>query len=723
MFVGWLMGAVVVIHCFALSAIVFSGPLLPFAAQGAGMMLFGGIAFCLLAALTSGYNGVLAVPQEVPATVLGVIGAGVVATMVGAPGEAHFMTVTMLLVVSGLITGVLFLMIGHFRLSNLFRFIPYPVAGGFFAGTGWVLSLAALSVMAGVNLQWETLPRIFDADMVWRWGPGAAYALVLAVIMRRMNSITVVMVSLVAAAGLYHLGLSLLDIPVADARARGLLLSGMPEGGLWPAFGLKDLEYVDWGVVAGQVPNLLSVTAVTLLCLLVYLNGLELATGVEVDLDREFRVAGIAGMAAAAGGSATGCHAFVYTLPCRLLGADTPWTGIVVAGVLCLTLFFGSGLLELIPTSMIGGLLLFIGLDLLENWIIRVRKRLHWTEYGLVVLICVTIAVFGFIEGVSVGMLATLALFAARLSRIGVVEEEFTGRDRHSTKIRSVPERTILWDRGERLRAYRLRGYIFFGSAHLLVDRLKEPLGSDVPPTCVLLDFAAVSTCDFSAVNQLCQFVRLADSAGAVVVVSTAPKQIERRLRDNLPAEIGVRFETDFDHGLERCEDVIVAAADQDLVDAGESLRQRLFDRTAHDMERYLEAHARFEDLLDRLEPWLEPREYEEGGALAVRGKVQDGLQFLVSGQASVHGADGARLYQYAPGDVIESWAAISRHRASATTIALSPCRTMLLTPAARELLMSNDYDLTLRLFSFLVDRPPPGGLFLIGDGDGRRQI
>ena len=40
--VGWLMGAVIVIHCIALAAIVFSGPMLPFAVQGAGMMLFGG---------------------------------------------------------------------------------------------------------------------------------------------------------------------------------------------------------------------------------------------------------------------------------------------------------------------------------------------------------------------------------------------------------------------------------------------------------------------------------------------------------------------------------------------------------------------------------------------------------------------------------------------------------------------------------------------------------
>ena len=149
------------------------------------------------------------------------------------------------------------------------------------------------------------------------------------------------------------------SVPSRPVRGRrrggwGWCISGIPEGGLWPAFGPGDLGAVDWRVVAGQVPTLLTVTLVTLLCLLVYVNGLEVATGVEVDLNRGFRVAGLASMCAGAGGSGLGCHAFVFTLPCRMLGADTPWTGVVVAVVLTLSLFFGSGILELLPMSIIG---------------------------------------------------------------------------------------------------------------------------------------------------------------------------------------------------------------------------------------------------------------------------------------------------------------------------------------------------------------------------------
>ena len=553
---AWIMGAIVVIHCLALATIIFAGPLQPFAVHGAGMMLFGGAVFCLVVGVASSYPGVLAYPQEVPATVLGTLAAAIGAGTVNAPDEVRFMTMVAMLVVSGLTTGLFFLAVGHLRLSNLFRFIPYPVAGGFFAGTGWVLSVAAISVMCGEVLEWKTLPRILEPATLWKWGPGAVYGLVLVLAMRRRANLVVMVGSVVLFGALFHLALAWLDIPVEDAKAQGLLFSGMPEGGLWPTFGVADLASVDWAVVAGQVPSLLTVTLVTLLCLLVYLNGLEVATGVEVDLDREFRLAGVAGMCAGAGGSVPGCHSFVLTLPCRMVGVDTPWNGVAVAFVVGLTLFFGSGVLELLPMSVIGGLLLFIGVELLDTWVIKVRKRLHWSDYVMIVLICVTIVVFGFIEGVGVGMVATLAVFAFRLSRVDVIADEFTGSERASTKVRSVPDRTILVERGALLRAYRLRGYVFFGSAHRLIDHLKRPFGETPAPACILLDVEAVSGFDFSAVNVLCQFAQSAHLAGAQLVFSAAPGQVEESLRSNVRPEVRetLRFERDLDHGLERCE-------------------------------------------------------------------------------------------------------------------------------------------------------------------------
>ena len=709
LFAAWIMTAIIVLYCFAIAAIIFSGPLLPFVVEGAGMMLFGATVFCLVVALTSGYRGVLAGPQDMPAAVLGTMGATVAAGTAYAPAETTFMTMTALLILSSLMTGLLFLAIGHFRLSNLFRFIPYPVTGGFFTGTGWILSVAALSIMSGMTLDWQTLPAFLDSANLWKWGPGAVYGLTLALVMKRRNSIAILIGSLVLFTGLYHLSLLLLGISVEDAKAAGLLLSGMPEGGLWPTFRLSDLAHVDWGVVAEQVPNVLTIAVVTLLCVVVYMNALEVATGVKIDLDREFRAAGWAGTVAGAGGSSPGTHSIVLTLASRMLGADTRWTGILTSLGLCLTLFFGGAMLELLPKTVIGGVLFFLGVGLLNDWLFDVRKRLHWTDYGIVLLITFTIAVFGFIEGVALGMLAALALFAIRLSRVDLIEARLTGRDLHSKKVRSVPDRAILLEQGEQIRIFRLRGYVFFGSVYGLVDRLEEPLSDTPAPSFIVLDCTSVLGFDVSSINVLCGFLRTTLPSGMQVMICAPPARFRSNVVRNLPAAVRNRllFEADLDHALERCEDMRIATFQQDLANSPRVAGGDLLNRVADDLEGQLDRQVVFEELVARLEPWLERQEYDAGDTLAARGGIQKGMQLLVTGRVSVHDAEGTRLFQCGPGDAIGHQAAFGAHTASTCAVAEETCMTMMLTPLHRRLLESAEPDLSLKLYQYLMSYEP----------------
>lgn len=333
--VGFLMAAIVVIHCIALATIVFNGPLLPFALQGVGMMLFGSIVFCLLIGSTSSYPGAIACPQEIPATILGTLGATIAASTVSGQGETAFMTMAALLMVSSILTGLCFFVIGHFRLGNFFRFIPYPVAGGFFVGTGCVVILASLSVMSGSAVGWNTLPRLLHDGIIWQWAPGVIYGLFLIIITNRSNSFVSIIGSVILVSVLYHAGLVFLDISLEDAQARGLLLSGISQSSaLWPAFGISDLMNVDWSIIVGHILDLLTITLITLICLLVYVNGLEVSTGISIDLNREFRIAGIAGLFSGTGGSSPGCHSFAYTLIGHKFGIDTPWLGIIAASTL-----------------------------------------------------------------------------------------------------------------------------------------------------------------------------------------------------------------------------------------------------------------------------------------------------------------------------------------------------------------------------------------------------
>ncbi len=53
--------------------------------------------------------------------------------------------------VAMVLCGVVFLWLGSRRRGDLIRFVPYPVVGGFLAGTGWLLFKGGIYVASGVS--------------------------------------------------------------------------------------------------------------------------------------------------------------------------------------------------------------------------------------------------------------------------------------------------------------------------------------------------------------------------------------------------------------------------------------------------------------------------------------------------------------------------------------------------------------------------------------------
>ena len=696
--VGLVVGVAAAAYLISVGALIFSGPLAPFLSQGTIMIIFGGFVVCLVIALGSSYRGAISLVAVPSAMVLVAI-----SSTIGVEGNtlARFVTTVTVVIVGSMATGICFLMVGQFRLAKLVRFIPYSVAGGFIAGTGVMLCAAALSLM-GVRLEMHS--SFLEPDSLWRWGPGVAYGLGLFYVTKRWNSHFILPASLLLFAVLYHVVFAVIELSGDEARAAGLLFAGTAEGGLWPPFQLSDLTHVDWAAVAAQVPNMLTLMVVTLIAVAVHLSALELAANVELEWNKEFGAAGGASVIAGLGAGSGGSLVFTFSILSDRFGARTRLTGVVTALLIGSVVLLGDSILNLVPVPIIAGSLFFIGLGLLDEWIVKSRKRLPWTEYAILLLIAVTIVSLGFLEGVGAGMVITMVFFAVRLSRVELIEASFTARERRSQRIRPVPDQAILRTEGERIQAYHLRGYIFFGSVGPLIDRLKQSLDSARRPDCILLDFGAVSGFDFSAISALCRFVHASHSVGMRVVFSAAAEKLESGLERNLPPPVydNLLFEPNADRALERCEDIFLAAWRSDRDDE-RGWRDMLLERVAGDMERHLDRQVLFEDLVDELGDWLEPRSYDAGESLVSIGEQQNGLQLLTSGQASAYDAKGTRLFQCGPGDAVELRSAFGAYAAETAMIADQPCRTMMLTPAARLWLDENEERLTLKLYRYLL--------------------
>ncbi len=681
----------------ALATLVFTGPLAPYLPQGIGLVLFGTFAACLVIALRSGFPGAVSAPAVPTMIVLAVIGGSL-----AAEGDELLPTMVAAIVLGTLATGACALLIARFRFANLVRFIPYPVSSGFVAGTGGLACLVALSLM-GVRLNPETLASLADPFVVANWGVGVAYGLGLYFATRRWNSPLLMPASFFAVAGLYHVGMARFGISADEAEAKGLLFAGMSGTDSWPPVALSDAALIDWPALAAQIPNLLTLVLVTLLCIVMYVGGLELASGRELDWNREFGAVGLGSVAGALGGGPPSCFVVPTSLRSHMFGAGERPTGVIVALVAASPLLFGDALLSLVPVPLMGGVLLFTGVAMLDQWLVKVRRRLPGSDYAIILAIFAAILTFGFLEGVALGLLITIVFFVVRLSRVDVVASTFTARERQSNRIRSIPDRAILRDHGERVQGYSLRGYIFFGAGYPLADRLQRSLADEPRPTCIALDFQAVSGLDFSTASALCRFILTARRAGVQVVFGGAPATLEKELRRNLPAPVfgSVVFAPDADQALEHCEDALLSTCRPP--EEAESEAPSLLEVVGADMERHLDRQVLFEDLVEDLRKWLDTREHAPGEALFAAGATSDSLQFITAGRACVHDAAGARLRELVPGDVVAPQASPEASVAALQVVANEPCSTATLTASALRLLEESDPDLALRLYRFLL--------------------
>ena len=114
-----------------------------------------------------------------------------------------------------------------------------------------------------------------------------------------------------------------------------------------------------------------------------------------------------------------------------LIAAAVPLAGVIV----------GASVIELIPRMIVGGVLVFLGLAFLVEWVWDKRKVLPPLEYGVVLVILAAIIARGFLPGVVVGLVLAVVLFAVNYGRTELVREVDFGETYHSNVDRPPAER------------------------------------------------------------------------------------------------------------------------------------------------------------------------------------------------------------------------------------------------------------------------------------------
>ncbi|WP_408640508.1 C4-dicarboxylic acid transporter DauA [Shewanella marisflavi] len=410
------------------------------------------------------------------------------------------------LLLSGLMAGVILLLMGLGKLGRLIEIVPYPVTVGFTAGIGVVIAtfqikdFFGLEVAAGGEHYLEKLSYIAQALGSIAWQETLIGALTLAVLLtwpRLKSKVPAHLAALLVGALIaWVMTLSVEGFSVATIGSRfhyeldGVLGSGIPP--IMPSFdwpwNLPGADGQPIGIsfelVRELLPSAITIAILgaleSLLCAVVA-DGMS---GKKHNPNDELIGQGLGNMLVPLFGGIPATAAIARTAANVKAGGSIPLASVVhglfiLAGILLL-----APLLSYIPMASMAALLLVVAWNMSEaKHFVRTIKVAPRDDVLILVLCFALTVLFDMTIAVAVGMGLAAMLFIRR--SISLTDTRAIETNHQAYK---VPEGVVVYD---------INGPLFFGSAHkaLKTIALVRP---DV--RVVILDMSEVTLLDMSAI-------------------------------------------------------------------------------------------------------------------------------------------------------------------------------------------------------------------------------
>jgi SulP family sulfate permease len=661
---GLILGLIQVIFAVSYAALMFSGRLSPYMAYAMTVTLITAAAGGLYG-LFSQEPTFVSGPESGTSSVL----AGVMVALAAMPasGTPPLHAALAVLLVASLSTALTYLLIVRFGATRLVRFIPFQVMAGFLASTGWLMASGALNIIAGTPLSVDGLSALMEHPRRPELAVGLLLVAVLAMLIRRFGAALAIPLFVVATT----LAVNLVVRQLCPASP-----SCSPERWFFPPFG--HLEWLPpWqlqldGVMGRELlrllPSFFAVAFVGTLTVLLSLSSLELTYRSDFQLEPALRLHGRMTLLTAA----LGGYLCVISIGRSTMSHQTGggrWSCLVIAGA-CLAVLFGfGGLMAWIPKVALGALVLWIGLDLLRQWLWDLRRELSRIDLAQVVAILVCVIVFGYVVGFLAGLLAACIFFVVNYSHLPYIRLDTTLATARSSVIRDVADQQYLSEAGAACRIGRFEGFIFFGVANSIYEWYRAAPQGRFPV--LVLDFSHAKGIDQSAVAVLQKIVRneAAHHQHLILALGDAIQPLFRPAAS--PQQGGPAITRGFDEALERAEEMLLQRrAANAPTDGAAGTNPLKFLETAQDQRDFA---AFLADV--RLNP---------GDTLFEEGQACDDTYFVESGRLDVvkmgvHQVP-VRLAKVVAGSMLGEIALYSGRPRGASVIAVEPALLRMLT-------------------------------------------
>ncbi len=426
--------------------------------SGAGAIagLYGAIVVGLLAALFGGTPSQISGPTGPMTVVIGTVFAAMSASNTE-NGMAIAFTVVML-------GGLFQILFGILRLGKYITLMPYTVISGFMSGIGVIIILIELGPFlghpnsAGVIDSLNNLPQYLLNANPSAVGLGALTLAIVFGMPRRLNRILPSPLVALVVGTLF----SVLFLPEAAIPRIGDIPTGWPSL-QWPVLPFGQIKTVlGYGLMLGVLGAIDS-----LLTSLVADN----ITQTQHDSDRELIGQGIGNLVSGLCGGLPGAGATMRTVINVKAGGRTPISGMVHALVLLFILFGAGRLTEPIPHAVLAGILIKVGIDIIDWSFMKRAHRVSLTAAGLMYGVLFLTVFVDLITAVAVGVFIANLLTVKKLTA-HQIESIKTLSDDDDGRLLNAEERYLLRQSRGKVLLFHLSGPMSFGAAKAISQQL-----------------------------------------------------------------------------------------------------------------------------------------------------------------------------------------------------------------------------------------------------------
>jgi len=434
-----------------------------------------------------------------------------------------------------LLSGMLMLIMGLFKLGFIANLLGRPVVTGFITAAGILIALGQLKHILGIPLGGHNLPELAQGllqygrhthlltvgvgviSILFLWWARAPLTHVLCRFMSKNSASALSKLAPVSAVIISILLVSNLDLNQHGLKVVGDIPSGLPT--------------LAWPELSGLLVSTLMPSAI-MISLIGYVESISVAQTLankrrqQIDPNHELLGLGAANVASAASGGFAVTGGFSRSVVNYDAGARTPMAGVFTAVGIALASLYLTPYLSLLPKAVLGATIVVAVLTLIEPNEIKFTWKYSKHDFVAMMITIGMVLFVGVEAGVMAGVVTTISLMLWRTSRphtavVGPVAggQHFRNIDRHKV------------EQFEQVIALRIDESLFFGNVRYLDNQLNELLAQNPCIEHLILMASGINHIDSSAVESLLEFNQRLHDQGIKMHLSEVKGPVLDRLQ------------------------------------------------------------------------------------------------------------------------------------------------------------------------------------------------